>query len=292
MNNYHTHTFRCGHAVGSERAYVEQAIKEGYEAIGFSEHVPLPYFRWHLIKAIPFAFKSTRSILSLGKAFLLNGPGMRMTYSQKELYLNEIEKLQREYGNRIKIYKGFECEYLEKYLPYYRKMLENKEVDYLILGHHYHRYAISAQYYGRKHLEKSDVTNYVNEGILAMKTGLFKYFAHPDLFFAGYHHWDKFVESEVSRLLTVAKQCQVVLEVNAGGLRRKKINFDGAMEYPYPRLQFWNIVREMECEVIIGLDAHNPKQLSHDEFYKLEGFCQKMNLKMTDKSPNKNFRGI
>ena len=29
--NFHTHTFRCGHAVGNEEAMVKSAIEEGIE---------------------------------------------------------------------------------------------------------------------------------------------------------------------------------------------------------------------------------------------------------------------
>ena len=32
--NFHSHTVRCQHAVGEEREYVEEAIKEGFEVIG------------------------------------------------------------------------------------------------------------------------------------------------------------------------------------------------------------------------------------------------------------------
>ena len=31
--NFHSHTVRCQHAVGEEREYVEEAIKEGFEVI-------------------------------------------------------------------------------------------------------------------------------------------------------------------------------------------------------------------------------------------------------------------
>ncbi|MCB7558415.1 PHP domain-containing protein, partial [Tyzzerella nexilis] len=46
--NFHTHTFRCGHAVGNEEAMVKSAIEEGIEVLGFSEHVPLPRYRKHI----------------------------------------------------------------------------------------------------------------------------------------------------------------------------------------------------------------------------------------------------
>ena len=43
QRNYHTHTYRCGHAVGSEREYVEKAIELGFTELGFSEHAPMPF---------------------------------------------------------------------------------------------------------------------------------------------------------------------------------------------------------------------------------------------------------
>ena len=40
--NYHTHTYRCRHAYGSEREYIEAAIRMGIAELGFSDHVPCP----------------------------------------------------------------------------------------------------------------------------------------------------------------------------------------------------------------------------------------------------------
>ena len=41
--NYHTHTYRCGHAsMAPEREYVEKAIASGIKILGFSDHTPYP----------------------------------------------------------------------------------------------------------------------------------------------------------------------------------------------------------------------------------------------------------
>ncbi len=42
-SNYHMHTTRCGHATGTDREYVESAIRLGYKTIGFSDHTPQPF---------------------------------------------------------------------------------------------------------------------------------------------------------------------------------------------------------------------------------------------------------
>ena len=36
--NFHTHTYRCGHAVGDEHDYIKSAIDNGFTTLGISEH--------------------------------------------------------------------------------------------------------------------------------------------------------------------------------------------------------------------------------------------------------------
>lgn len=39
--NYHTHTFRCGHAeTVPDEAYLQRAIEQGFTVLGFSDHTP------------------------------------------------------------------------------------------------------------------------------------------------------------------------------------------------------------------------------------------------------------
>ena len=38
--NYHTHTKRCGHAIGEDEEYVINAIEAGLTDLGFSDHCP------------------------------------------------------------------------------------------------------------------------------------------------------------------------------------------------------------------------------------------------------------
>ena len=106
MYNYHTHTKRCGHASGKDEDYVLAAIKEGYDGLGFSDHVMLP------------------NIIS---------DSVRGRYEQKNEYLNSIKSLKDKYQNQIEIYVGFECEWDKKFEKYYRSLLDGNEVDYLYL---------------------------------------------------------------------------------------------------------------------------------------------------------------
>ena len=110
--NFHTHTYRCGHANGSEEEMVCSAIKMGIEELGISEHVPLPHYRQHLLKSL-VAIRGPRSFLSLVHAFIQNGPSMRMPYPDMENYLDKIKECQDKYQDQIMIYKCFEAEGLE-----------------------------------------------------------------------------------------------------------------------------------------------------------------------------------
>ena len=84
--NYHTHTFRCNHAYGTEREYIENAIKEGLQVLGFSDHVPMPYKDgWY--------------------------SPIRMKPELLTDYVETLLKLKKEYESQIKILVGFEAEY-------------------------------------------------------------------------------------------------------------------------------------------------------------------------------------
>ena len=77
--NFHTHTYRCGHANGSEEEMVCAAMKMGIEELGLSEHIPLPHYRQHLFKSL-IGMRSIRSLASLILTFIKNGPAIRMPY--------------------------------------------------------------------------------------------------------------------------------------------------------------------------------------------------------------------
>ena len=76
--NYHTHTKRCHHAVGEDREYVEAAIAQGIEVLGFSDHIPVS-IQNDVIQRV------------------------RMTYAEVEDYFDSILKLKKEYKDDIEI---------------------------------------------------------------------------------------------------------------------------------------------------------------------------------------------
>ena len=122
--NYHTHTARCGHAIGSDEDYVRAAVAQGFEELGFSDHVPWPYASGY------------------------THPTVRMTIGQMDGYIASVRALERRYAGKIAIRLGFECEYFPAYMGWLADMREERGLDYLILGNHYDLTDEGGMYFG------------------------------------------------------------------------------------------------------------------------------------------------
>lgn len=239
--NYHTHTPRCMHAVGTEREYAECAIKAGIKSLGFSDHCPMPY---------KDGFVS----------------GIRMTMEQMPEYVETLLRLREEYAGRMEIKIGFEAEYVPQFFEPLMKVLERQPIDYLILGQHFVGQEIPERYSGRMHCEKEWLKAYVDEVLEGLKTGAFTYLAHPDLIHFG---GDKaYYAEEMTRLCEACKAMDIPLEMNRLGYYGKR---------HYPTDLFWQQVAGVGNHVVIGYDAHEPEALLDEATYQscktyLKGF--------------------
>lgn len=229
--NYHTHTFRCHHASGTEREYIEEALKNDLVLLGFSDHSPYVF---------PGKYYSK----------------FRMSHDDISDYYQTLGLLREEYRDRIDIRIGFEMEYYPRQFRQTLELMAEKEqtlpsgekagLQYLILGQHFvgneydsHEYSgmpsVSDRYLGR-------YVEHVTEGIL---TGCFSCIAHPDL--VNFIGSKKLYDKHMRNLAECAKAHSVPLEINLLGLHTNR-------NYPNPR--FWDIVKEVGNEVILGCDAH------------------------------------
>ncbi len=236
INNYHTHTFRCGHAVGKDEDYVLNAIKAGIKELGFSDHVP---------------FKG------------VSQPGVRMEYDKLDEYISSINALKEKYKDQIKIYVGFEAEYYSESKEYYEDLA--KKVDYLICGQHFALdYRRKMIYTGFKTNDQMAVIDYTNRVIEAIESGLFKYIAHPDIILRSYTYRDYFIEGQMRRICEASERCHVPLEVNLEGIKRQVKEGIIGKEMFYPFDFFWKIASEYKIDVILGADVHIPEDLLCD----------------------------
>ncbi len=252
--NFHTHTKRCKHAIGSERDYVLAAIKNDLSVLGFSDHGPFP-----------------------DKDY-----GSRMDFSELNDYLSEIDSLKTEFRNKLKLYKGLEIEYLRKYETYYEELKVKYGLDYLILGEHMYTdidNQIKNIYFANS---TGDYIVYAKNIEEAVSTGLFDIIAHPDLMFLSEFSWDKNCDKAVSIILSAAEKYDIPLEFNANGLRRGKSDFPDGRRYPYPHERFWNELKGSNQRVIIGSDCHIPDLVYDNECIKSLEICTDLGLNVIE----------
>ncbi len=225
--NYHTHTTRCGHAYGTDREYVECALKAGMETLGFSDHTAYDF---------------------LGRP--LRDRPMRMKPEELPEYTASIRALAEEFKGRIEILTGVEAEYYPTYFSRLLELLRENEVRYMILGQHYIGDEIGEPYCGREMTDETILQRYVSQSTEALKTGLFTYFAHPDLI--RYVGDGEIYTREMRKLCRAALDTKTPLEINLLGLAEGR---------HYPNRDFWKIAAEEGNEVVLGFDAHRPEHL-------------------------------
>lgn len=230
--NYHTHTARCGHAEGTDEEYVLAALSRGFEELGFSDHVPWPY----------------RSGFA--------SPGVRMHITQLDEYVASVRALEARYAGRIQIRLGFECEYFPEYMGWLSDMADEKRLDYLILGNHYDKTDETGMYFGRTRTP-AQLRAYVESTVRGVQTGLFAYLAHPDLFMRSYPAFDDNCRAAARDLCQACKENNLPMEYNVHDRFISYITH--RKSYPHP--EFFEIALREGVRVIVGLDAHEPREL-------------------------------
>ena len=231
--NWHTHTKRCNHAVGTDEEYVQSAITGGLTTLGFSDHAPYP------------PVKSSRG---------------RMDYEQLNDYQNSILSLKEEYRGQIDIFCGLEVEYY----PEFKEQLcdYRNRFDYLILGQHSTSFNGTSVY----ELRTPDALDeYVKAIEKACECGLCDYIAHPDVALWDYPAYDDTVVRASKRLAEISLYYNMPLELNAGsGVKYDKKQYQDMLRYAYPTRLFFEEFSKNKCPVIIGLDVHDPKLFQTD----------------------------
>ncbi len=227
--NYHTHTWRCRHADGTEREYVETAIEAGFKILGFSDHTPQVYPGGYVCP-------------------------VKMLPEELEGYVDTILDLKREYKNDIEIHLGLEVEYLYTLWEPLMRLIEPYPIEYMILGQHYLGDGMYEPFCGERTSSADYLRQYCAQTREALKIGKFLYFAHPDVvWFTGP---DEIYEEEMTKLCRFCKEIDMPLEINLLGVREDR---------NYPRELFWKIAAREGNSVIYGMDAHHAAHVNSPE---------------------------
>lgn len=234
--NFHTHTYRCGHAQGHEREYVEAAVQAGFEQLGFSDHTPWPR--------------------EGDQRF-----GVGMDIEELDGYVKSLRELRAEYAPKLDLKIGLECEYFRKYRSWLKDAIAELQLDYVILGNHFNGGETQGEYFGNT-TDAAGALRYLRMTVEGMETGMYAYLAHPELFLRAQPEWNRDMANVCRELCRAANDLRMPVEYNLEGVRSQRRH--GQPGIAYPNRHFWDIAAEEGCTAIIGYDAHGPEILLDD----------------------------
>ena len=233
-HNFHTHTTRCKHALGTDEEYVNAALHSGFDVLGFADHAPWAFATDYVSHC-------------------------RMPADQWADYKQSILALKEKYRGQIDIRLGLECEYYPKYIDQLKR-LKDDGCEYLIFGNHFLYTEEHFPYTGAQCQEDAGVMEYAEQAVEGIRTGLFSYIAHPDLYMMHREELTPVCMEAADMICQAAKEAHMPLEYNLLGLLGELTGHPRG----YPNAAFWSYIRKWDNDVIIGVDAHEPAHLRND----------------------------
>lgn len=230
QSNFHTHTYRCGHASGTDEQYIQAAIQAGITTLGFSDHAPYKDY---------------------------NNPKVCMKWSDINEYISSIQKLKEKYASQIDIHIGFETEYFAELIDEKKELLD--KCEYLIFGQHF-RKPISIGSYFNKNTDE-EILEYCDSVCKGLETGIYTYLCHPDLFLLKQTEFNEVCSQVSHKIAQKAKETDTPLEINLRGVQKGKGQYNTGKRYPYPNYDFWQIASQYDVKCVIGVDAHAPQDI-------------------------------
>ena len=151
-HNFHTHTIRCKHAIGSDEDFVKAALEGGFDVLGFADHAPWAFATDYVSHC-------------------------RMPADQWTDYKQSVLSLKEKYQGQISICLGLECEYYQQYFDQLRR-LRDDGCQYFNLACHYLHTEETNPYIGMLCQQDDEVLHYAEETVKGIRTGLFS-LCHP-----------------------------------------------------------------------------------------------------------------
>jgi histidinol-phosphatase (PHP family) len=233
----HTHTARCGHAVGADFEYVETAIAAGVDVLAMTDHVPMYW--------LP---ESERK------------PNLAMAADELPRYVESVLTLKERYRDSVEIVLGLEADFIPGHEDELVRILESYPFD-VVLGsvHSLDGWWVdgpgSVARFSKGPAEVDAVwAQYAGLLIGAAGSGLFDVLPHLDLPkkfgfrpttpFAGYE--DAIVSA------VAASGCAV--ELSSAG-RRKPVGEN------YPSERLVRLLARAGARFVLSSDAHAPDEV-------------------------------
>lgn len=235
--NWHTHTARCKHASGQVADYCRAAVAAGLRTLGFSDHTPFPGDnRWF---------------------------GVRMAMAELDGYRRDIEAAREAFPSLL-LPIGLECEYLPELDAFYHDdLLGRQGMEYLVGAVHWFPYrgAWPSAHSRETANDPAALAAFADHSIACLRSGLFRFLAHPDGFGMFYDTWDDETLAISRAIAQAAHDCKVPLEINAYGLRKPHMTTPQGVRPVYPWEPFWEVAAACDAPVVVNADAHRPEDV-------------------------------
>lgn len=236
--NLHTHTVLCKHASGNVSDYCRSAVTSGLKVLGISEHSPFPDDR--LLRTRP-------------------------SYSQREDLRKDMEDAVKAFPS-LTVLKGMEMD-VDETLPeeyYKRELKEYFDLDYMCTGVHFVQKPDGSYIHigVNLHYDMETVRLYTEKTVSLMKSGIYDFITHPDMFCASVEDYTPELEKCLRQIIETALETGVYMELNAYGFRKPEVTYDnGISRHPYPLKKFWVLAAEYDAPFVCFSDAHKPEDV-------------------------------
>ena len=236
--DHHVHTKFCNHASGEMEDYVQAALKRGFRSLTFLEHLECGLHYEQQIWLTPELFT---------------------------VYFQEGERLRTQYADQITIRLGVEIGWNAAAADELRAVLDRFPFEHRGLSCHFY-------FDGSRHLNLLSSRQQHIDALLALNPDkvLEDYFRSliqacaeircdklchldaalrhlPDIRLSSRH------QEQISVLLRLMRDKGIALEVNTSGYEIRP--------QPYPRLDIIRQAAAMGIPLIVGSDAHHPRQV-------------------------------
>ena len=245
--NLHQHsTFSDGKA--EPEAYVKQALRLGFRAMGFAEHSPLPF-------PTPFSLKAEKA----------------------EDYVRETDRLKEKYRGQITLFRAIEFDFIpgiSENLAFWRNKLQldyavgsvhlvkpqHGEELWFIDGPERKRYDTGLKILFGNDIKKA-VKTYYHQLNRMIETQPIEIVGHIDkikMHNAGryFNESEKWYRHLVRETLDLVKEKGLVVEVNTRGIYKKRA------DSLFPDNETLRLVHDLKIPVLISSDAHQPDELN------------------------------
>ena len=244
--NLHQHSYFSDGSSEPE-TYVQNALKLGFKAMGFSEHSPLPF-------PTKFSLKENRV----------------------EDYVQETERLKKKYGDRIELYRALEMDFIPGFSENFDFWRKKAKLDYAIGSVHMVQpvndselwfidgpdssiYDDGLQKFFGMDIKKA-VKNYFYQVNQMIDNQKFEIVGHVDKikmhnqnrYFTEDESWYRSLVEETVHLI---REKDLIVEVNTRGLYKKRSDRLFPDDFALQR------IKEMNIPVLISSDAHKPEEL-------------------------------